>query len=276
MDRVARAGQFFQHSGRELDRARFAYHFENGSREQLLEALGRYQNADGGFGHALEVDIKAPDSNPFATVLALTICRQADAPRDHLLLRDTVAYLERTQDEDGGWRLSPAIYQHELAPWFQAWQWPSFSPAGALAGLLRELGLGSEQLHTRVAGLFERLAKPEDLAGDEFYNVWPYAGYFLAEQSHPQQEIYRDGVLWWLIRQHVAGTIEDSGHFFEYVLTPQTYTGRLLPTHILHTRLDMLAAEQADDGGWPTPYNTDWRGLVTVQNLLVLRAFGRI
>jgi hypothetical protein len=38
----------------------------------------------------------------------------------------------------------------------------------------------------------------------------------------------------------------------------------------------MLAAEQQEDGGWPTPYNPNWRGWVTVQNLLVLRAFGKI
>src|SRR4051812_47128833 len=81
MDAIARAQQFFRHHGRDIDRALFAYHFEGGAREEVLAVLGRYQNADGGFGHALEPDIAAPDSNPFATELALLVCLQADAPR---------------------------------------------------------------------------------------------------------------------------------------------------------------------------------------------------
>jgi hypothetical protein len=50
----------------------------------------------------------------------------------------------------------------------------------------------------------------------------------------------------------------------------------MLPAHILKRRLDMLEAEQQADGGWPTPYNEGWRGWFTDQNLLILRAFGRI
>src|SRR5947209_5851471 len=139
MDTITRANHFFQHHGRAIDQARFAYHFgSEHSQEALLEALSQYQNSDGGFGHALEVDIKAPDSNPFATELALLICLQAHIPHPHPLLQGAVEYLERTQEETGNWRFSAEIYQHELAPWFQGWQWPNLNPACPLAGLLKE------------------------------------------------------------------------------------------------------------------------------------------
>jgi hypothetical protein len=276
MDPVARARQFFQQNGRDIDRARFDFHFGALPLGALLAILSQYQNPDGGFGRALEVDIKAPDSNPFATELALVVCLQAGVGRDHPLLARAVAYLEQTQDEDGGWRLSPAIYTHELAPWFQAWQWPSLGPACSLAGLLRSLGLGSDSLHARVAALFDRLGRPADLIGDEFYAVRPYAYYFLPEWSHPQRELYLSGVLWWLVRQHLTGHIQDAAHFFEFVRAPVTYVGSRLPAGILTEELDSLAASQAEDGGWPTPYDAGWRGWATVQNLLVLRAFGRI
>src|SRR5687768_10582142 len=91
---IERARGFFAGWGRELDRASFAFHFAGGSRDALLAALGRYQNEDGGFGHGLEPDIAAPDSQPFATELALLTCLQADVPRDHPLLSRAVAYLE--------------------------------------------------------------------------------------------------------------------------------------------------------------------------------------
>ena len=275
---VDRACGFFATWGRDLDRARFTHHFDSagGSPDDLLAALGRYQNADGGFGHGLEPDIAAPDSNPFATELALTICRQANIAPDHPLLTRAVAHLEATQTDDGDWRFSPGVYAHDLAPWFMGWEWPNLNPACPLAALLRELGLGSAQLHERVAALFARLANPTDMLSDEYYAVRPYAYYFLPETGHPQAELYRAGLLWWLIRQQHAGTLADAGHFFDYIRDPHTYTGQHLPPSIIAAQLDRLAAEQEEDGGWPSPYAAHWRGWLTVQNLLTLRAFGRL
>ena len=273
---VDRAAQFFQHNGRDIDRARFGYHFGADSQADLLTVLRRYQNDDGGFGQNLEVDIKAPDSNPFATELALLACLQADVPRDHPLLQQTVEFLEATQDQDGGWRFSPGVYEYQLAPWFAGWTWPALNPSCTLAGLLAELQLGSETLHRRVEVLFQQLARVDDVAGDEFYAVRPYAYYFTAERPHPQRDLYRGGVVWWLLRQHIADKLVDNDHFFAYARHPQTFTAQQIPPSIINERLDRLMAEQADDGGWPSPYDQNWRGWVTVQNLLVLRAFGRI
>ncbi|HEY7126004.1 MAG TPA: prenyltransferase/squalene oxidase repeat-containing protein [Ktedonobacterales bacterium] len=275
MNAVARAGRFLEQHGRDIDRARFAYHFGTTSQEELLAVLSRYQNADGGFAR-LEVDIKAPESNPFATELALVICAQAEVAGEHLLLQRAAAYLEATQDEEGGWRFTPEIYQHELAPWFQGWEWPNLNPACTLAGVLKQLSLGSERLHAGVERLFEQRANVKDVALGEFYDVRPYAGYFSPEWAHPQRDLYLSGVLWWLIRQQLEGKLPDAGHFFEYVRSQETYLGRHLPAAMLTEQLDRLAAEQQEDGGWPSPYNEGWRGWVTVQSLLVLQQFGRL
>lgn len=43
-------------NARPLDFARWQYHFENGGKEAVLRALSYYQNKDGGFGYALELD----------------------------------------------------------------------------------------------------------------------------------------------------------------------------------------------------------------------------
>lgn len=275
MDILAKAQQFFQHNSRDIDQAQWAYHFGKQPLDHLLAVLARYQNPDGGF-HGLEVDIKAPDSNPFATELALHICLQAHVPREHPMLQKVVTYLEQTQEEIGNWRFAPAIYHHELAPWFQGWQWPNLNPSCTIAGLLKELGLESEALHARVERLFAQLARADDLISEEFYSVRPYAYYFLPEWNHPQRELYLSGVLWWLIRQHIGGKDLDSNHFFAYIRHPQTYTARHLPETILREQLNRMEAEQEEDGGWPTPYDANWRGWASIQNLLVLRAFGRI
>lgn len=273
MDTIQRASVFFQDHGRDIDQARFGYHFGTRDMTELVTALSHYQNPDGGFGQGLENDIAAPDSNPFATELALMICLQAGVAKDHPLLQRTVEYLELSQDEDGCWRFSPAIYRHELAPWFENWEWPNLNPACPIAGLLIDLGLGSARLHRRVEQLFERLGKPADLLGSEYYSVRPYAYYFLAEWEHPQRELYLSGVVWWLLREHFSERGIDGNHFFDYVRRPDTYVGKQIPEEILTVRLEALMAEQQEDGGWPSPYSEKWRGWVTVQNLLTLRAF---
>jgi hypothetical protein len=273
---LERAREFLAAHGRPIDQARFALHFGEGTQAEVLAALGRYQNADGGFGKGLEPDITAPDSNPFATELALAICREAHIDADDPLLQRTVAYLEATQDPDGGWRFSPAVLEHPLAPWFVGWAWPNLNPACVIAGLLRGLGLGSERLHARVEQLFVQHAQLADLATGAFYDVRPYAGYFLTEHEHPRRELYLAGILWWVIRAHLAAALPGAGHFFAYVPDPESYTGRHMPAAIIAEQLDRLEAEQQADGGWPTPYAEHWRSPTTVQSVLTLRSFGRI
>jgi hypothetical protein len=223
----------------------------------------------------LERDIAAPQSNPFAVENALMICLWANIPSESPILLKTAGYLEETQDEDGGWRFVPEIYQHKLAPWFQDWSWPNLNPAGTLAGLMMELQLGSMSMLYRVAHLFDRLEKPEDITQGEFYTVRPYAFYFIHETNNPRRDFYRTELINWFIHQHHVNKMDNS-HFFEYIRSPKTYAGKSIPSEILNTRLDMLLAEQAEDGGWPTPYDSHWRPWITVNNLLVLREFRRI
>lgn len=273
MDAISRAGSFFEFHGRDIDRARFAYHFGSGTLDELMEVVARYQNSDGGF-RGLEVDIAAPVSNPFATELALQICIEADVPRTQPVLSRTVTYLEETQHPDGDWRFSPEVYQHDLAPWFAGWTWPTLNPSATTAGLLRRLQLGSEQLHARVEELFQRLADPRDLLSDQYYAVRPYALYFMPNWHHSDRELYASGVVWWLLR--AEETIPDAEHFLEYVGGPDTFVGATLPRRVLSRQLDRLEGEQAEDGGWPSPYSEGWRGWVTMNALLHLKAFGRV
>ncbi len=122
---VSKAKRFFETKGRPVDRARFAMHFDGGTQEAFLAALGEYQNPDGGFGRALEVDIAALESQPFATELALKYCLSAGVPAQHPLIQKTVSYLEASQAEDGSWRFRPEIYAQPMAPWFKGWTWPN-------------------------------------------------------------------------------------------------------------------------------------------------------
>ena len=61
--------------GRDIEIARFNYHFNNGDRSDVSNALSIYQNRDGGFGHGLEPDALNPYSSPLQTAEALKILK---------------------------------------------------------------------------------------------------------------------------------------------------------------------------------------------------------
>lgn len=270
-----KAGGFLEREGRDIDRALYDFAFKGAPAESVLAALAAYQTPDGGFTR-LEVDIGAPVSNPFATELALRVLSWIDPPRDHPLVTRLVAYLETTQDEDGCWKFAPEVYEGALAPWFAGWKWPNLNPSGQIAGTLKYLGLGSDRLHERVQSLFDRLANPADLADAEYYSVLPYALYYQTRWHAPTLRLYRWGVVWWMIRQHLAGGDSiDASHFMELILRPSGPIASRLPEGMLSARLTQLEAEQEQDGGWPTTYSAAWRPWLTTQNLLILKAYGR-
>lgn len=68
-----RAEEFIWQNARLLERRLFDFHFRSGSSQAVLSALRAYQNKDGGYGNALEPDIRCPESQPVPTQHALEI-----------------------------------------------------------------------------------------------------------------------------------------------------------------------------------------------------------
>lgn len=127
-------------NARPIDRARFQYHFENGSREAVLAALSEHQNEDGGFGHALEADSFNPHSSPIQTWAATEILRELDFEEDHPIIRGILRYLDSGKDFNGSCWLNtvPTNNDYPRAPW---WTYSSdsfaritYNPTAALAG----------------------------------------------------------------------------------------------------------------------------------------------
>lgn len=272
---VRLGGEFLDREGRDIDQALYGFAWRGLKAEDVLAVLNRYQNVDGGFSR-LEFDIAAPQSTAFATDLALRVLLWIDPPRDHPVVQKTVAYLEAVQDEGGNYPFAPEVYQYQLASWFKGWQWPNISPSLQIAGALKQLGLGSNRLHQRVQNLFGQQAKPDDLTGNEFYTAVPYAVYFQTEWDFPEADFYRWGLVWWMVRQHYANPGLDATHFLELAPRPDSAVARRLPETVLNAKLDQLLAEQSVDGGWPSPYDPHWRTWITANNLLTLRAYGKI
>ena len=78
---MERARTFVYENARRVDRALFESVFESGDGDALVAALDAYRNADGGFGHALEPDLRTPSSQPLHTETALLMLKQAGVRR---------------------------------------------------------------------------------------------------------------------------------------------------------------------------------------------------
>ncbi|HEY6710432.1 MAG TPA: hypothetical protein VJB61_22920, partial [Actinomycetota bacterium] len=81
-DLLDAAAGFVWRTARLLDRHRFAHLFLDGDRTPVLAALAAYQNPDGGFGNALEPDLRGPASQPEPVEVAFGVLDEVDA-MDH-------------------------------------------------------------------------------------------------------------------------------------------------------------------------------------------------
>ena len=115
-----RAGQFLKTKARPLDRARFEHRFEAAPADAVIEELAPYQNADGGFGHALEPDVRTPSSSALATGIALGMLKELGQPADHPMVSGGIAFLFRSFDAEAAvGRVIPRdADDHPHAPWW--------------------------------------------------------------------------------------------------------------------------------------------------------------
>jgi hypothetical protein len=88
--------QNLKEKARPLDIARFNYHLDKGSQENLIKEIKKYQNENGGFGNALEPDFRLPLSTPMATSIALRHLSKVDSSKSaHTLIKKAVSYLDK-------------------------------------------------------------------------------------------------------------------------------------------------------------------------------------
>lgn len=138
-----KARKFVYRNARPLDLARWQYHFENGSQENVLKALAVYQNEDGGFGYALEADSWNPNSSPIQTWTATEILREINVTdNNNVIINGILRYLESKKDFDGQiWYntiMSNNDYPH--APWWHTQSESTchnnYNPTACLAGFI--------------------------------------------------------------------------------------------------------------------------------------------
>ena len=95
---MERARVFIATSARPLEQALFSHYLDDGSVEEVYTQLAQYANSDGGFGRALEPDLRTPESSVIATTIGLQTLRGLRTPETHPLVEGAMRYLLNTYD----------------------------------------------------------------------------------------------------------------------------------------------------------------------------------
>ena len=113
------AYNFIKSNCDKLYRTLFEYNCLHGNSDDVVSALGEYQNDDGGFGHGLEPDFLLPASSPLATTVAFQILSSIKSP-DAKMVKGAIDFLESTFDENrnGWWSVPREVNEHPHAPWW--------------------------------------------------------------------------------------------------------------------------------------------------------------
>ena len=297
---VDNAKTFIVNRGRPLEQALCRYHFDGGPKEQILVELGKFQNADGGFGNALEPDLRASESSALSTTFALDILAELDFSYNEMMIEKSVNYLMRTYEEEKHiWRLIPETTDTSPhAPWWNQ------------DGLENTFGNFLENPRVKICGYlfhYQELT-PQDFRDDILNRV-------LAHMETREDKVSGDTLKCYLhlsqcgnlpydakvrlgqkLERMIPASVEtDSTKWEEYCLKP-IWTIKSLNSPFLHLidqafemSLNYEIQNQEEDGSWKPfwswgeAYPEDWKvakqewsAILTLDVLKVLEAFGRI
>lgn len=295
-----RAKTFVLEEGRDLDRALLAYHFADGTADDVLAALAAYQNEDGGFGHGLEPDLRTPASSVIATTVAFQSCRSLGVPGEHPLVRRGIAYLLEAYDATRQvWPIiPPEVEDAPHAPW-----WDYASSEAGFGGFL-------SNPRVEIVGYFHdyRALVPADLRESVTTAVFAHLHSLpdememhdlicfvsLAETEALPQEL-KDRIWSKLGVAAEHSVAREPEQLIGYVLkplyvvsSPKAPLAEQFAAEVA-MNLDFEIEQQGADGAWSPNFSwgeqhpeaweiakREWQARITLKNLRVLRDFGRI
>jgi hypothetical protein len=286
-DALEAAERFIWLNARVIDRLRFAHLFRDGAAAPVVAALRPYQNPDGGFGNALELDFRGPVSQPATVEVALRVLDEADALDDPMVAQ-ACDYLAGVTTPDGGVPfVLPSVRAYPRAPW---WQPEGDQPAGnllptaSIVGLLLARGVRHPWVERASGFCWQAIDRLGDTNPYQARAVLTFLD-GTPERDRAEQAFARVGpkiLEQGLVALDPAATGEVHSPL-DFAPEPDSLARRLFADEVIETHLDALVAAQRDDGGWTfnwpvwTPVvEPEWRGAMTVETLKRLRSYGRL
>ncbi|MFB6782545.1 hypothetical protein ACFCX0_35485 [Streptomyces sp. NPDC056352] len=293
---LKRAEQFIWLTARVLEQRRFAHHFLGGSADAVETALAAYLNEDGGYGHALEPDLRGPVSQPLHTAHALNVL-DSIGRCSGLRVERICRFLTAVSAKEGALpALLPSQRGYPAAPFIPIVDDPAAQllATGPVVGLLHRNAVWHAWLFRATDFCW---AAVDALEKSHPYEIEAAVAFLDGAPDRARAEAAADR-LGRLVREQrlavldperraeypvAAGYAPGEQHFpYDYARTPESLARSWFTDEELERSLDHLAAEQQADGGWLVNWR-QWapgtalesRPLVTLKALLTLRAHGR-
>ncbi|MFD3541968.1 hypothetical protein ACFWUQ_21080 [Streptomyces sp. NPDC058662] len=294
---LARAEQFIWLTARVLEQRRFAFHFLGGDADPVDTALGSYLNEDGGYGHALDPDLRGPVSQPLHTVHALRVLDSLGRCAGQRIER-LCRHLTQVSAPDGA---LPAVFPsprgYPAAPYHPVRDDPAgeLLTTGPVVGLLHRNRVWNAWLFRATDFCWDRV---ETMRHSHPYEVQGAVAFLDGAPDRARAAAAADR-LGRMVRERGLAVL-DPGRREEHPPAPGYAPGEHLFPHDFARRpesvarawftdeelgrsLDFLAAEQQTDGGWPVRRHAwapgsslERRPIATLEALLTLRAYGRL
>jgi hypothetical protein len=277
------AAEFMAGHARVLDRRVFQRLFQGGTPEPVRDAVAAYRNDDGGFGHALEPDLRAAASQPAAVEMALRIMDAAGA-WDERLVRDAIDWLTSIAPSEGGATfVLPTLAQGPHAPWWVPAEGNPVSliQTGQIAGVLYARGFTHRWRDGATEVMWRGIDQLTEPNAYEMFGVLAFLQH-VPDRSRAENALQRIGRL---LRALVTVDPNAEGEThspLDFAPLPDSIARSLFDEATINAHLDHLAGAQREDGGWTFNWpawspaaEADWRGFLTVDALRVLRANGR-
>jgi hypothetical protein len=291
---LAAASVFMATHARLLDRRRLDRLLDDAPADGLLAALAAYRNADGGFGWALEPDLRSPTSQPVGALHAFEVL-EVIAPATSPLAIGLCDWLASVTLPDGGLPFAlPGADAPGSAPWWaganqttsslhittavcgQAHRLAAHDPAVAGHAWLQQ---ATEHCLRAVAAL------PEPGGAYELRYVLQFLDAIVDTVPEASNELER-----------LARFLPSSGELavdgglegeklrpLDFAPLPGRSVRAYVSADVIDRDLERLAGEQRDDGGWDVDFlpsspaaALEWRGYLTVRAIALLNTNQRL
>lgn len=287
--------RYIINSARPVDRNLFELQEGSGDGSRLFEALADFQNGDGGFGHALEPDLRTPESSALATSVAFQYLVAAGAPSSEPLVSSGIrCFVNSLGDSRDHWQsIPPSTDDHPAAPWWdyqrslQSTEWGN--PSAEILGYFLKYAelVDDESLLARLTErAFLRLSGIDE---PEFHELLDY------QRLYEQADAEIKTRLLPRLSEFMVTVVEDDPLKWKgYLATPLTFVdspessfASLFDQTLLEADLERLLSSIVDgdhweptwtwDGNYPAEWKTakrEWSGMLTVRNQRILQNFG--
>jgi len=294
------AAEYVRNNSRPLEKALLEYEFFGGAADSVLAELLKFQNADGGFGKALEADFRAEKSSVLCTTYAMDLLLDLKTPSENELVRGASSYLLSVMDEASmSWRLIPEgreDYPH--APWWNQdglekvfnnfienprvkicaymYHYPDLFPQESAGNLLNEI-----------------LNKLDERSDTASYNEIECYIKLFGEKNVP--EAAKKTLLSKLNLMIPSSVEQDVSQWHEYVCKPVDLIKHpdsvFLPliSELMDKNLQFEIEHQLSDFSWAPNWNwgdsypddwmtarAEWSGVLTVKRLRLFKSFNLI